>query len=668
MHVNSLFQWLRDNLLLLLQLLAVVFIIYGVMAFQLHGGTATGKRYILMVDNSASMSASDTDPNRLEWAKREALKQIDAAGEKRCRHGHRIQFTSHDEAVVYEQQRPAAPSHPGTSNPRNGQRGSRKRSTWRTAWRILAVRRKRQPSGRKTWKMEKSVPMCRQRERRRKCTSILMAGFLICPDFSLGNLNVIYHAAGKMMVETDEQGKKVLKPAPESSNNVGIVTFNARRDENDPSIVGVLVRVLNFRSKALNCKLHLDVFRGGEMVSAKDREIDLPPRRPADEPGQRDAPGEAAAAFELHDLDDSRNTLFRARLAGVDDCFPLDDESWLVVGVVRKARVLIVGPFNSILHAFFDEEATRAVADVTYLGRDKLATDDYLAPAQNGAFDLVIFDRCAPKTEAQMPRANTLFIGYPPPPWRPPGEKPIDQTKTTRLVEYPHIKGWQQGHPVTQHLRALYNVGISEAFQMEGLPPRTPRLFESDRNVALLVALTRGPFTDLVLTFPLLTEKEEWNTNWPLRPSFPLFLRNVLYFLGNVEDATAEPNVVPGNVKILHPASAVDSGIVIDPKGKRIELKHGPHEQRLDFSFAETHWIGPYRVIWEDGTERLFAVNLLDSDESDLEPMPAIKIGAEQIVAGRERGQPRHIWKWFALAAFVILGLEWYLYNRRIYV
>src|SRR5438067_4826943 len=66
LHVNSLFQWLRQNVLLLLQILAVVALIYGVMAFHLHGRTGAGKHYILMIDNSASMSATDVAPNRLE--------------------------------------------------------------------------------------------------------------------------------------------------------------------------------------------------------------------------------------------------------------------------------------------------------------------------------------------------------------------------------------------------------------------------------------------------------------------------------------------------------------------------------------------------------------------------------------------------------------------------
>ena len=80
-HVNSLFQWLRQNILLVLQVLAVLFLIYSVLGLRIHGQTSAGRHYILMLDNSASMSATDAAPSRLEWARREALKEIDAAGD-----------------------------------------------------------------------------------------------------------------------------------------------------------------------------------------------------------------------------------------------------------------------------------------------------------------------------------------------------------------------------------------------------------------------------------------------------------------------------------------------------------------------------------------------------------------------------------------------------------
>src|SRR5205085_56875 len=78
--------------LLILQILAVLFLIYSVLGLRIHGQTSSGRHYILMIDNSASMSATDVTPNRLEWAKQEALKEIDAAGDND--HGMVIAFNS----------------------------------------------------------------------------------------------------------------------------------------------------------------------------------------------------------------------------------------------------------------------------------------------------------------------------------------------------------------------------------------------------------------------------------------------------------------------------------------------------------------------------------------------------------------------------------------------
>src|SRR5262249_35952490 len=80
-HVNALFQWLRDNLLLLMQLCIVLLLIYSVLAFQVQGGPATGAHYILIIDNSASMSCTDVAPSRLEQARQAALREIASRAE-----------------------------------------------------------------------------------------------------------------------------------------------------------------------------------------------------------------------------------------------------------------------------------------------------------------------------------------------------------------------------------------------------------------------------------------------------------------------------------------------------------------------------------------------------------------------------------------------------------
>src|SRR3954453_9734921 len=77
LHVNSLFQRLRRNLLLFLQLLAVLLAMFALAGPRVKGTTGQGQRFVLAVDNSASMSATDVKPTRLARAKEYARKVVD---------------------------------------------------------------------------------------------------------------------------------------------------------------------------------------------------------------------------------------------------------------------------------------------------------------------------------------------------------------------------------------------------------------------------------------------------------------------------------------------------------------------------------------------------------------------------------------------------------------
>src|SRR6185369_3109018 len=79
MHVNSLWQRLRQNLLLFLQLLLVALAMLALMRPGWQGTKLQGDRFIFMVDNSASMSDTDEKgaKNRLVAAKKAVDGMID---------------------------------------------------------------------------------------------------------------------------------------------------------------------------------------------------------------------------------------------------------------------------------------------------------------------------------------------------------------------------------------------------------------------------------------------------------------------------------------------------------------------------------------------------------------------------------------------------------------
>jgi hypothetical protein len=645
LHVNSLFQWLRNNVLLILQLLVLLALIYGILAPQLHGAGRRGKHYILMIDNSASMSATDVSPSRLEWAKAEAIKEIDAANDDDF--GMLIVFNStaeirqsytSDRGKLRDGVREIEPT-PRPTVIDDALSLADSLANPRTSTENEAVKpQNAEPGQERTYAAPEGLEAD---------VHLYSDGrFPDAPDFALGNLHLHYHPAGT------------------SGDNVAIVEFNAVRDESDKSLIQVFARIANFGTADVTTTFEMEIRTNGQLKKRFAKQISIPKfgRREAagNEATALDKPGERAITFDVSDVDDQTEVVLHAKLTDLKDILALDNEAWLVVGVVRKASVLIVSNSNAILRAFFDDEAQKVIADVTWLSADDFTKPEerrkkYLDPARSGAFDLVIFDRCVPETEDEMPRANTFFIGQAPPPLKlDPGKK----------EENLFVKGWTGQHPLLRYLTSLHEIGVRTVFKLDDLPPRTPRLLEGENNLALMVSLIRGSHTDIVQLFPLI-DASGWNTNWPLQPSFPIFWRNALYTLGNVSDAAGEEKLQAGSPKRLRPSGVVERVQVTDPADKTFSLERVG--SRSDYDFQATDRLGVYRAEWNGGG-RSFAVNLLDADESNVLPREAIQIGNETVTAGETRTQSRELWKWAVLAGLLFLLLEWYIYNKRIYV
>jgi hypothetical protein len=671
LHVNSLFQWLRENVLLLMQLLALLFLIYASLDFRYEGYPTETRHHILMIDNSASMSARDVEPNRLAWAKQEALKLIDGAREND--QGMVIVFNSSAEIVqTYTDERDLLRRAVNGIEPT--ERPTRIDEALTLADSLANPSRSGDESAAQP---EDAAPDQKNVKEGRGISAVVhLFSDGRFPDvtesrISLGNLNLHYHAAGKT--------------GTENADNVGLVTFNARRDDDDPSRVHVLVGLRNYRSEKVPVRVELtvqvpgkpdDVYEqpapGKPSLELDARQVveDRDPGKDKDAPpAVRDVPGDGSVTFDLTGLDDQTQAVLHAKLLHQGDQFPLDDEAWLVIGTVRKARVLLVGDGNKFLDAFFNEKVNGKVATFTRLSPAELKDPEkYRVPAcDNADYDLVIFDRCGPEREEDMPSANTFFIGYPPPPWKPATAADLKEHEIrVEKLEYPHIKGWIKNHALLRHVATLYEIGISDAFKMPQLPLHTPRLIESDLDTAVLLALNRQSFTDVVLTFPIITDAGEGNTNWPRHPSFPIFLRNVLHTLGNIGESVGDDVTQPGQGVLLRPDVAVKEVKVTAPDGRAYFLSSP--RPRADFAFTQTDRLGVYQVAWDGAVQRRFAVNLLDPEESNIEPRTRLQIGDEQIAAGQTRTQLRDLWKPLVLLALGLLVLEWYVYNRRIYI
>ncbi len=384
LHANALLRWLRRNVLLLLQLLVAFLLIYAVLGPRLHAAAGTGRYYILIIDNSASMSATDAAPSRLEWAKTAALREIDAASDDDFgmvivfnRTAETRQSYSSDRDLLRAAVRGIEPSAgqtrldealrlaAGLANPA--------RSTENEATRPANA----EPGKDRTYVAPAGVAA--------EVHLYSDGGFPAVPEFALANLTLNYHAP----------------PVGPDADNIAITRLEATRDDNGLTVIAA---VRNYRATGSELTARLDVLEGGRAVRSYTRPVRL------------DQKATTEIEFALPDPGDAA---LRVTIEGAADALPLDDVAWVVPANPRKARVAALGPPNPVLDAFLDSPGTRKITDVTRLSEAGL-TDrtKYLDPAREGRFDLVIFDRCArprPMCRARMRSTSARAR----PAWRP---------------------------------------------------------------------------------------------------------------------------------------------------------------------------------------------------------------------------------------------------------
>jgi hypothetical protein len=159
-----------------------------------------------------------------------------------------------------------------------------------------------------------------------------------------------------------------------------------------------------------------------------------------------------------------------------------------------------------------------------------------------------------------------------------------------------------------------------------------------------------------------------FNTNWPVRRSFPVFMMNAVKYLGGIRGSLAAPNISPGAPAILRTAGPAPKVLITSPHGERYEISR---EQQNTFVFSRTDELGLYEVREGSGQQvaQQFAVNLFDSRESDLTPAEKIDIGHEEVEAKEGKQVARkETWRWLLMGALGVLLFEWYIYNRRVYL
>lgn len=615
LHVNSIWQRLRQSLLLLLQLLLVALVILACLQPGWLGTELKGSRFIFLIDASASMNAVDEKPSRLEAAKERVATLIN-------------QMKSGDEAMIISFSDVARVEQSFSDNPnllrrKLGQIKPTNRPT-DLSEALRAASGLANP-GRMSNKEANinDVPVADAQP----ATLYIFSdgGVGAVPNFSLGNLTPDYRPMG------------IDKP-----QNVGIVAFSTERNAEKVGQVQAFGRLENSGDEEVEVEAALylnDTLKDAEQVK-------IP------------ANGSAGVNFALteDDLGDDEHAVLRLEIKS-DDHLQLDNVAFAAFNSPRKARVLLVTPRNDDLKLAIETEESAKMAEVVFAEPAILETKAHLEEAAAGLYDLIIYDQCVPKI---MPQSNTLFVGRipPVPTWSAKGES-----------QPPLIIDTDRVHPLMQ-LIELGNVRIGEATPLAG-PQGSTVLIDADIGPIFVIGPREG-FEDAVLGFEMVGKNNKgefvYNTDWRNRRSFPTFVMNVVKYLGGSRGSGNSPSVKPGQPIVLQTVLPVRTIDVEDPKGLKTQVLR---EGQNAFQFSLTEELGLYSM--REGSAKQvgqrFAVNLFDSRESNLVPRDKLDIGHEEVKGSKTREKARQeTWKWILILGLGVLVFEWYVYNRRVYL
>ncbi|MEQ8848322.1 BatA and WFA domain-containing protein [Botrimarina sp.] len=649
LRVNSLWQRLRQSLLLFLQLLLVALAILALLRPGWQGTDLTGSRLIFLVDNSASMSTTDADADpyktdgdrpRLDVAKEKVAGLIDQmergmtamiisyAGQPRV-----VQQFTDNTRLLRERLSTIEPTIGPTDLG----------GALELAEGLANPARVSVAEGAPDVEVVPPEPAT---------VFILSDGrFSDVEDFALGNLEPVYVPLGSP-----------------STANLAITALETRRSESVAGRLQAFVQAANYGAEPIDAVVELR--RAGAVVDAQRLTL------PAGEAAGVTLPVGDAAAAPGEGVLEARLTADTLSAAG--DRLAVDNVGWAAINDPSDSRVLLVTAGNPAIEQALATSRIERLGAVETEPPGFLDSDEYRAAAAAAVYDLVIYDRCAPESS---PRSHAVYVGQLPPgdAWRGGPDAEADASDASDTINVPIVIDWNRSHPLLANIE-LGNFDIVQSLRLD--PPQNAATLIDAAEGPIAAVAARDGYEDTVLGFPILVEVGgalQRNTDWINRHSFPTFWLNVLEYCV-ARQSVGSRSLRPGEAVELRPASpATEEIVVVSPSGREERLRR---RGERPFVYQGAGEAGVYRVIEQGREVRRFAVNLFDPAESDVrlrteeDPEDAqrarvadIQIGNIRVASSAGAAPAREeLWRWLLLAALGVLVLEWWVYHRRVYV
>lgn len=449
LHVNSIWQRLRQNLLLWLQLLILLAIILACLRPGYRSESALGSRSIFLIDNSSSMQANELGETRLQEAKKQTIELIK-------------KMESSDVAMVIAFNDRADVRQGYTGDKRKLQAAvesivATNRTTdlteaLRTAAGLANPGRTSQIADINDVQVAEAVPAN---------IYVLSDGCFAAPQVDLGNLKPTYIPIGLS-----------------DATNVAIIAFTCQRNEEKPGQVEAFARIQNFSAQPIEGEATLKL--NGRLIDAAKFNL-----KGVEVKG---------LSFEISDLEQGQLEL----QLDVKDNLKLDNTAYAAVDPPRQLEVVLVTEGNTPLRSALLTPQAAAVASVRTFTPEEMEWEDSLKLAASGQIDLFIYDGCSP---SKMPEANTLFIGSTPPKETGGDWKPSEPTGPLFVIDV------NRSHPLLQYVE-FGGILIVEGISID-LPVGGVELVRTDSGVLMGVA-PRDAYQDAVLGMRLKESNTNW--------------------------------------------------------------------------------------------------------------------------------------------------------------
>ena len=440
--------------------------------------------------------------------------------------------------------------------------------------------------------------------------------------------------------EPDGDGVTLL-PFGEPGGNVAITAFQTRRSLTDPVGYEILVEVSNFSDDPAECRLDLDL--AGAPVDVIP--LELAPeevwRRTFEKTDE--AGGELVATLRFG-LSDERSPQGDDSVVEppAQNLLTVDDVARAVLPARERIAVTLVTPGNLFLQQVF---AANPLVDLTVTPE---------VPTSIPAGAVLVLHRIVPDA---LPAGPAFLVD-------PRGDGDLFMVGEELAAPAVRATDAAEESPLLANVR-LDRIEIPAARVVTPADGANATvLAETEAGDPLLFTVRRPAGKVLVLAVDFDA------TDLPLRTAFPILAVNALTWFteaaGELRPAAATGDVlaVP-----LPEGAASEEWRIISPAGVSDPLPAGLREATLGPLAEAGLWrLAPAAAAnagagedWPAGTIPI-AVNLASPSESDTRIVAPAPDSADAATVGAG-GRPW--WFWLAAGALALVGLEWWLYQRR---